>query len=78
MTARGAVELLARVAGFRGEVREEYGGSARSAGVDWMLADIGHPMIVIRIGYPQTATPSPAPTPRRITETVIERRDWSP
>jgi NDP-hexose 4-ketoreductase len=41
VTARGAVELLARVAGFRGEVREEYGGSARSAGVDWMLADIG-------------------------------------
>ncbi|GIJ72106.1 NAD-dependent epimerase/dehydratase family protein [Virgisporangium ochraceum] len=40
VATRDAVELLARVAGFRGEVREEYVGSTRSAGVDWMLADI--------------------------------------
>ena len=34
-------ELLADVAGFRGEIREEGAGPARSAAVDWMLADIG-------------------------------------
>ena len=42
-----------------------------------MLAGIGHPMIVIRIGYPRTSAP-PASAPRRPAETVIERRDGSP
>jgi hypothetical protein len=41
-----------------------------------MLADLGYPMIVIRIGYPQTDTP-PATAPRRPAETLIERRDAS-
>jgi nucleoside-diphosphate-sugar epimerase len=41
VSARHAVRLIARAAGFDGEIREEGAGSARSSGVDWMLADIG-------------------------------------
>ena len=37
---RQAMELLAGVAGFHGEVREAAAGPARSATVDWMLADV--------------------------------------
>jgi nucleoside-diphosphate-sugar epimerase len=33
--------MLVHAAGFTGEVREEGAASARSATVDWMLADIG-------------------------------------
>lgn len=36
---RSAVGLLAQVAGFAGEIREEGAGSERSATVDWALAD---------------------------------------
>lgn len=37
---RQVMELLAGVAGFQGEVREAEPAPARSAAVDWMLADI--------------------------------------
>jgi len=40
VAAREAVGLLAEAAGFTGEMREEGAASARSAAVDWMLADI--------------------------------------
>jgi nucleoside-diphosphate-sugar epimerase len=40
VTARHAVELVAEVAGFTGEIREQEAAPARSASVDWMLADI--------------------------------------
>jgi nitroreductase len=45
--------------------------SAREA-LRSMLAGIGHPMIVIRIGYPRTDAP-PAVAPRRPAETVIDQ-----
>jgi nucleoside-diphosphate-sugar epimerase len=41
VSARTAVSLLAHAAGYSGDIREEGGMSARSATVDWMLADIG-------------------------------------
>jgi len=41
VSVRAAVSLLAHAAGYTGEIREEGGRSARSATVDWMLADIG-------------------------------------
>jgi nucleoside-diphosphate-sugar epimerase len=40
VTARYAVGMMAEVAGFTGEIREEAAAPARSAAVDWMLADI--------------------------------------
>jgi NDP-hexose 4-ketoreductase len=40
VTAREAVRLLAEAAGFAGEVREEDPPQVRSAGVDWICADI--------------------------------------
>jgi nucleoside-diphosphate-sugar epimerase len=40
VTARHAVGMVAEVAGFTGEIREEEAAPARSAAVDWMLADI--------------------------------------
>jgi len=40
VTARHAVDMVAEVAGFTGEIREEAASPARSAAVDWMLADI--------------------------------------
>ena len=40
VTAREAVDLLADAAGFAGEVREDDAPQIRSAGVDWMCADI--------------------------------------
>ena len=40
VTAREAVELLAKVSGWSGEVRERGLGPARSAAVDWMRGDI--------------------------------------
>lgn len=40
VTAREAVELLARAAAFTGEIREAGPPSARSAAVDWIRADI--------------------------------------
>jgi nucleoside-diphosphate-sugar epimerase len=40
VTARHAVGMVAEVAGFTGEIREEAATPARSAAVDWMLADI--------------------------------------
>jgi nitroreductase len=43
-----------------------------------MLSGIGHPMIVVRIGYPQPKAPPPASAPRRPAENVIERRDGAP
>jgi nucleoside-diphosphate-sugar epimerase len=39
LTARTAVSVLAETAGFTGEIREEGAATARSATVDWMLAD---------------------------------------
>jgi len=39
VSARGAVETLARTAGFTGDVLEDGPATARSATVDWMLAD---------------------------------------
>jgi nucleoside-diphosphate-sugar epimerase len=36
---REAVRLLAQVAGFDGQIHEDAAGSARSATVDWALAD---------------------------------------
>jgi len=39
LTARTAVSVLAETAGFTGEIREEGIATARSAAVDWMLAD---------------------------------------
>jgi nucleoside-diphosphate-sugar epimerase len=38
---RQAVELLARVAGFAGDIREVGNGSERSGGVTWMRANLG-------------------------------------
>lgn len=38
---RHAVRLLADVAGFAGQIREDGGGSGRSAAVGWIRADIG-------------------------------------
>jgi hypothetical protein len=43
-----------------------------------MLADLGHPMIVIRIGYAQTDAPPVGHAPRRPAEAVIERLDRTP
>jgi hypothetical protein len=40
-----------------------------------MLSGIGHPMIVIRVGYPRPDAPPLAGSPRRPAETVIGRRD---
>jgi nucleoside-diphosphate-sugar epimerase len=40
VATRDAVRLLADLAGFTGEIREERPDSSRSSGVDWMLADI--------------------------------------
>jgi NDP-hexose 4-ketoreductase len=40
VTAREAVRLLARAAGYTGEIREAGAPSARSATVDWIRADI--------------------------------------
>jgi nucleoside-diphosphate-sugar epimerase len=40
VTARTAVELLARVAGFAGEIRETRRGSGRSTAVGWIRADL--------------------------------------
>jgi nucleoside-diphosphate-sugar epimerase len=40
VTARHAVGMVAEVAGFTGEIREEAAGPARSAAVHWMRADI--------------------------------------
>lgn len=39
--AREAVRLLAETAGYRGEIREQGAGPARSSAVDWIQADIG-------------------------------------
>lgn len=44
---RVAVGLLATVAGFTGEIREEGEGSTRSATVDWALADCGRAAAVL-------------------------------
>jgi nitroreductase len=43
-----------------------------------MLSGIGHPMIVLRVGYPRPDAPPPAESPRRPAESVIERRDDAP
>lgn len=53
VTTRTAVRALARAAGFTGEIREEGAAVARSAAVDWMLADIGRASRVLgwRPGY---------------------------
>lgn len=40
VTVRSAVALLARAAGFAGEIHEQGAETPRSATVDWMLADI--------------------------------------
>jgi nucleoside-diphosphate-sugar epimerase len=40
VTVRTAVQLLAEVAGFTGHIEERGAASARSAGTDWMRADI--------------------------------------
>ncbi|WP_236030513.1 NAD-dependent epimerase/dehydratase family protein [Paractinoplanes lichenicola] len=40
VTVREAVEMLARVAGFTGPVREQGAGPQRSAAVNWIQADI--------------------------------------
>ena len=40
MTARHAVTLLAAIAGFGGEIREDGHGPTRSAAVGWISADI--------------------------------------
>jgi nucleoside-diphosphate-sugar epimerase len=40
VATRDAVRLVADLAGFTGEIREERPDSSRSSGVDWMLADI--------------------------------------
>jgi hypothetical protein len=52
-------------------------GSARQT-LRAMLSDLGHPMIVIRVGYPQPGAAAPGATPRRPAETVMERREGSP
>lgn len=41
VTVRAAVELLAEVAGFAGEIGEVGVGSTRSAAVNWIRADVG-------------------------------------
>lgn len=41
VSARTAVCMLAQAAAYTGEIHEKGAGSARSASVDWMLADIG-------------------------------------
>jgi nucleoside-diphosphate-sugar epimerase len=40
VTARQAVETLAEIAGFTGEIRESAPAPARSAAVDWIAADL--------------------------------------
>ncbi len=47
VTSREAVELLAKVSGWSGEVRERGLGPARSAAVDWMLGDISRSRAVL-------------------------------
>jgi nucleoside-diphosphate-sugar epimerase len=39
VSVRTAVSALAQTAGFTGEIREQGSAVARSAAVDWMLAD---------------------------------------
>jgi len=46
--SRTAIELLAAVAGFAGEIREEAAAPTRSAAVDWMLGDISRAGTALR------------------------------
>ncbi|WP_433201874.1 NAD-dependent epimerase/dehydratase family protein [Dactylosporangium sp. CS-047395] len=47
VTAREAVQHLAEAAGYTGAIAEQGMGPARSAGVDWMRADIGRAAAVL-------------------------------
>jgi NDP-hexose 4-ketoreductase len=48
VTAREAVEALARTAGYHGEIIEEGAPIARSAAVDWIMADISRATDLLR------------------------------
>jgi nucleoside-diphosphate-sugar epimerase len=47
VTCREAVELLAKLAGFTGEIRERGLGPARSVAVDWMQGDVSRAHAVL-------------------------------
>jgi nucleoside-diphosphate-sugar epimerase len=47
VTSREAVEILAKTAGFTGEIRERGGGPARSAAIGWIRGDISRAQDVL-------------------------------